>query len=236
MQRLNPKSASWEIYSGLRARAPLVARADGRGFKKVLEACKKPYDIDFARVMAKAASGFFRDSGLSPALAFTFSDEISFVFLEAPFAGRVEKIDSLIAGFLSAAVSLDLARPVSMDCRTIPLCLEEIGVYLAERQDETWRNHVFSYGFYMLLEEGLSTTLAMERLRGMKEHEIHELVFQKGINLARTPAWERRGVMIRRKGGQVVQDWDLPLFSSTEGKALLEEIIKTARIGSKAGP
>ena len=236
MQRLNPKSASWEIYSNLRARAPLVARADGRGFKKVLETRKKPYDIDFARLMADAAASFFRDSGLTPALAFTFSDEISLVFLEAPFAGRVEKIDSLIAGFLSSAVSLDLARPVSMDCRTIPLCEDEIGVYLAERQDETWRNHLFSYGFYMLVEEGLSKTQTMERLRGMKEQEIHELVYQKGVNLARTPAWERRGVMIRRKGGQVVQDWELPLFASKEGKALLEEIIKTARIGSKAGP
>ena len=96
----------------------------------------------------------------------------------------MEKIDSLIAGFLSSAVSLDLARPVSMDCRTIPLCKDEIEVYLAERQDETWRNHLFSYGFYMLVEEGLSKTEAMERLRGMKEPEIHEVVYQKGINLA----------------------------------------------------
>jgi tRNA(His) guanylyltransferase len=233
MQRLNPKSANWEIYSNLRARAPLVARADGRGFKKVLETSKKPYDIDFARVMAEASSCFFRESGLMPALAFTFSDEVSLVFLEAPFVGRVEKIDSLIAGFLSSVISLDLARPVSMDCRTVPLCQDEIGVYLAERQDETWRNHVFSYGFYMLVEEGLSKTEAMERLRGMKEHEIHELVHQKEINLARTPAWERRGVMICRKGGQVVQDWDLPLFSSKEGKDLLAEIIKEAGEGSK---
>lgn len=233
MQRLNPKSASWEIYSNLRARAPLVARADGRGFKKVLETSKKPYDIDFARVMAKASACFFRESGLMPALAFTFSDEVSLVFLEAPFAGRVEKIDSLIAGFLSSVISLDLARHVSMDCRTIPLCQDEIGVYLAERQDETWRNHIFSYGFYMLVEEGLSKTEAMERLRGMKEHEIHELVHQKGINLARTPAWERRGVMIRRKSGLMVQDWELPLFSSKEGKDLLAEIIKEAGKGSK---
>jgi len=233
MQRLNPKSASWEIYSNLRARAPLVARADGRGFKKVLETSKKPYDIDFARVMAEACAGFFRESGLMPALAFTFSDEISLVFLEAPFAGRVEKIDSLIAGFLSGIISLDLARPVSMDCRTIPLCQDEIGVYLAERQDETWRNHVFSYGFYMLVEEGLSKTLAMEKLRGMKEGDIHELVHQKGINLARTPAWERRGVMVRRKGEAVVQEWELPLFSSKEGTDLLEEMTKEAREGSK---
>ncbi len=232
MQRLNPKSASWEIYSSLRARAPLVARADGRGFKKILESYKKPYDIGFARMMANAAESLFQDSGLMPVLAFTFSDEINLVFLTAPFGGRVEKIDSLIAGFLSAALSLHMARPVSMDCRTIPLCEAEIGEYLVERQDETWRNHVFSYGFYMLLAEGLNQGQAMERLRGLREHEIHELVFQKGINLAKTPAWERRGIMIYhkdRKGGPVVQDWELPLFSSCEGEALLAEIIDAAR-------
>ena len=122
-----------------------------------------------------------------------------------------------------------------MDCRTIPLCRAEILESLAERQDETWRNHIFSYGFYILVEEGLSNSDAMEQLRGMKENEIHELVFQKGVNLARTPTWERRGVMVRRKGGTVVQDWDLPLFSSIEGKALLEEMIRAARTGSKVG-
>ena len=217
----------------MRARAPLVARADGRGFKKVLEDSKKPYDIDFARSMVDAVESIFLDFGPAPALAFTFSDEISFVFLDAPFAGRVEKIDSLVAGFLSAALSLDLGRPVSMDCRTIPLCQAEICEYLAERQDETWRNHIFSYGFYMLLEEGLNGTQAMEKLRGLREHEIHELVFQRGINLAKTAAWERRGVMVYRKDGLVTVDWEIPLFSSKEGKALLAEIIGLAKAGSK---
>jgi tRNA(His) guanylyltransferase len=233
MQRIRAKSASWEIYSSLCARAPMVVRADGRGFKKVLEVSKKPYDIDFARAMADAAAVIFHDSGLMPVLAFTFSDEVSLVFLEAPFAGRVEKIDSLIAGSLSASLSLQLARPVSLDCRTIPLCQAEIIDYLIERQEETWRNHVFSYGFYMLLQDGLSNARAMERLHGLREHEIHELVFQRGINLARTPAWERRGIMIYRKGGQLAADWDIPLFSSKEGVALLAEIIGPLRAGSK---
>ncbi|MCX6677684.1 MAG: tRNA 5'-guanylyltransferase [Methanothrix sp.] len=233
MQRISTKSTSWEIYSGLCARAPLVARADGRGFKKVLEGCKKPYDIDFARSMAGAVESFFLDFGPTPVLAFAFSDEISLVFLEAPFAGRVEKIDSLIAGFLSAALSLNLRRPVSMDCRTIPLCRAEICSYLAERQDETWRNHVFSYGFCMLREEGLNQTQAMEKLRGLSEPEIHELVFQMGINLAKTPIWERRGIMVYRKSGRVAVDWEIPLISSKEGKALLAEIIESAKAGSK---
>ena len=156
MQRISERSGSREIFSGLYAPPPLAARADGRGFKKLLQGKRKPYDIDFARSMVRATEGIFSDSGLAPAFAFTFSDEVSLVFLEAPFAGRLEKIDSLIAGSLSASLSLQLARPVSLDCRTIPLCQAEIVDYLIERQEETWRNHVFSYGFYMLLQEGLS--------------------------------------------------------------------------------
>jgi tRNA(His) 5'-end guanylyltransferase len=80
----------------------------------------------------------------------------------------------------------------------------------------------------MLVVDGLTASEAMEELRGMREQEIHELVYQRGINLAKTPAWERRGVMIFRKGGQLVQNWELPLFSSLEGKALLAEIIEGA--------
>jgi tRNA(His) 5'-end guanylyltransferase len=233
MQRQSIKTASWEIYSNLRARAPLVVRADGRGFKTILESCKKPYDLDFARSMTGAAARLFSDSGLTPALAFTFSDEISLLFLEAPFAGRVEKIDSVTASFLSAALSLNLGRLVSMDCRVIPLCEAEVAEYLSERQDETWRNHVFSYGFYMLVEEGLTTSKAMEQMRGMKEPEIHELVFSRGINLAKTPTWERRGAMVYRKGGQVVQDWELPPLRSEEGQRLLAQIVERAKAGSR---
>ncbi|MGB4086752.1 tRNA(His) guanylyltransferase Thg1 family protein [Methanothrix sp.] len=231
MQRLRQKSASWEIYSGLRARPPLVARADGRGFKNILAGCKKPYDAGFAGFMASSASSLFEDSGICPVLAFTFSDEINLAFLTAPFGGRIEKIDSLVASFLSAALSLQMGKPVSMDCRTIPLCRAEIREYLIERQNEAWRNHVFSYGFYMLQEEGLDPSQAMERMRGMREPEIHEMLFQRGTNLAKTPSWERRGIMIYRDEGRVLQDWQLPLFSSEEGEELLARLFRCAENG-----
>jgi tRNA(His) 5'-end guanylyltransferase len=225
MQRLSAKTAEWEIYSQLKARSPIVVRADGRGFKKVLEDCKKPYDVNFARCMVRAAERLFLDSGIAPNLAFTFSDEISMVFQQAPFAGRVEKVDSVIAGFLSASLSLDLGRMVCMDCRIIALCEDEIIDYLTERQDETWRNHVFSYGFYMLIKEGLTAFAAMERLRGMKESEIHELVFQKGTNLAKTPVWEKRGILVYRKDERIVQDWEPKLFREEDGQKLLRSIL-----------
>ena len=225
MRRKNKRIASWEIFSGIKVRAPLIIRADGRGFKKILERRQKPYDQDFARSMAKAASSLFLDSGLSPILAFTFSDEINMLFLEAPFAGRVEKIDSVVAGFLSSVLSLSLQQVVCMDCRVIPICQSEIIDYLKERQDESWRNHVFSYGFYMLREEGQTPIQAMEQLRGMREHEIHELVFQKGINLAKTATWERRGILVYRYAGRLIEDWELPLFKSEEGSELIYRLI-----------
>jgi tRNA(His) guanylyltransferase len=230
MQRTKGRTASWEIYSGMAARGTLLVRADGRGFKKVLQECQKPYDLSFAQSMVGAITGLFRESGLAPILAFTFSDEVSLLFSDIPFSGRVEKIDSVVSGFLSGALSLKLGRVVSFDCRVIPTCPGEIGIYLEDRQDETWRNHVFSYGFYSLICDGKSPGEAMNDLRGLKETEIHEMLFKRGINLARTPAWERRGVLIYRRDKEIILDWEIPLFTSKEGKNLLEEILKLENV------
>ena len=215
-----------EIYAQLRVRPPFIVRADGRGFSKLLEGAKKPYDLGFASSMAKAARAFFEESGLRSDLAFTFSDEINLLFTESPFNGRIEKLDSVIAGFLSGALSLSFGRIVSMDARVVPLCPGEIFEYLAARQDETWRNHVFSYGFYGLIEDGLYPNQAMKRMRGMKEPDIHEMLFQRGINLAKNPAWQRRGILIYRDEMGIAEVWEPPLFRSKEGKKLLWEIIE----------
>jgi tRNA(His) guanylyltransferase len=249
------RADSGEVYADLRVRAPLVVRADGRGFGTLLREAKKPYDLDFARAMAGAARKFVEESGLAPALAFTFSDEINLLFPEAPFNGRLEKIDSVVAGSLSGLLSLSLKRAVAMDARSIPLCPGEINEYFAERQDEAWRNHVFSSGFYALIDDGLAPDQAMGRLRGMKEAEIHEMLFRRGTNLAKSPAWQRRGILIRRekeaeagesgeemtgkekgrgrgkdekrrKRWRIVEDWEPPLFRSEEGRSLLEGTIR----------
>lgn len=245
---------SREVYAGLRVRAPLVVRADGRGFGKLLAKAEKPYDLGFAKAMAKAARMFVEESGLAPSLAFTFSDEINLLFPVAPFNGRLEKIDSVVAGSLSGHLSLNLGKAVAMDARSIPLCPGEVNEYFARRQDEAWRNHVFSCGFYALIDDGLAHDQAMGRLRGMKEADIHEMLFCRGTNLAKSPAWQRRGILIRREGPakdenekaeegeggeervgrvtmrsrrkKIVEDWEPPLFRSEEGRSLLDETIR----------
>ena len=234
-----------EIYSHLRVFPPFAVRIDGRSFRRTLEGLQKPYDERFAHAMADSIELFFKESGLNPLFAFTFSDEISFFFYEIPYNNRVEKIDSIIPGFVSSALTirLELEKPVSFDSRIILLGKEDIYQYLLWRQAETWRNHVSSYGYYTLLKSGFNENEAAIRLKNMKANDIHELVFQNGINLAETPVWQRCGILVYRetqvKTGynpikqkevktqrkKIKQDWNTPIFKTWEGRKLLMKLI-----------
>ncbi len=238
-----------EIYAGIRATTPLIVRADGRNFKRVLfdNKFQKPYDERFARGIVRATEQFFVSSGFDPLLAYIFSDEVSLYFKHVPFKGRIEKLDSIIASFLASAltITLDFKDAIAFDARVIPVCGdEEVIAYLAQRQAEAWRNHINAYGYYGLIESGMDTREAEKRLRGMKAEDVHELLFRIGINLNDTPGWQRRGIMVVRQGYEkrgynprrasgvtttryrVEQLWDLPLFNTEEGESLLRRCLR----------
>lgn len=236
-----------EVYSGLRVYPPFAVRIDGRRFRRALASLdfEKPYDERFARSMADSTELFFNESGLNPLFAFLFSDEINIFFSEIPFNERIEKIESIIPSFISSALTINLnpEKPLAFDSRIITLGKEDIHDYLLWRQAETWRNHVSSYGFYTLLENGMSEHEAATYLKNKKASQIHELVFRHGINLAVTPAWQRCGILVYReryvKTGynpvkktnvettrtKVVQDWAPPIFKSEEGRKLIEKLV-----------
>jgi len=105
-----------EVYADLRVRAPLVVRADGRGFGALLRKAKKPYDPNFAKAMARAARTFVEESGLAPAIAFTFSDEIKSGIREVISALKTKGIERTVmlsgdrqakAGLVSQSLGLD---------------------------------------------------------------------------------------------------------------------------------
>lgn len=236
-----------EIYSDLRCAPPIIIRIDGRNFKKTLDeiGCEKPYDRMLASAMAGSLELFFTKSGLNPVFAYTFSDEASIIFADIPFNGRVEKLDSIIPSFLSSAftILMGIDIPISFDSRIIPLQPDQIAPYLEWRQAEAWRNCVFSYGFYSLVSEGMTEKQAFNELYGKKSSSIHELLFKRGINIAKVPAWQRRGVAVHREEytiegfnpfrqentlstrKRVVQQWELPLFSTDEGSDYLKRYI-----------
>ncbi|HQJ87064.1 MAG TPA: tRNA(His) guanylyltransferase Thg1 family protein [Methanoregulaceae archaeon] len=236
-----------ELFSTLTALPPLFIRLDGRAFHRLARvlSLSRPFDDRFGEAMARVARRLVADSGLSPVFAYTFSDECSLFFTRLPFDGRVEKLDSVLSGYASSALTLELglAEPVAFDARVVFVDPVSARDYLVARQSEAWRNHVNAYAQAVLLSEGLSPRQVAARLRGVAAPAIHDLVFERGVNLAGTPAWQRRGTMIYRKEVRVtgrdprtgttsvavrsraVIDRDLPLFSSDEGRAFLAGLI-----------
>ncbi len=236
-----------EIYAGLRTLAPFFVRVDGRNFRHALSLLKReqPYDLAFAESMGAASEALVRRSGLPVQLVFTFADEANALFREAPFDGRIEKLDSVVASFFASAVTLNLPSgvPLAFDARIIPVSAMDIPIYLESRQNETWRNHVHAYGYYYLRQNGQTGREAHATLLGMTSSEMHELMFSHGVNLAKTPAWQRRGILVHKQSyekegldritgrpsttrrSRVVQNWDLPIFKSPEGREMLFGLI-----------
>lgn len=236
-----------EVYRGLRVLPPFIIRADGRSFHGVAEKSgfKKPFDDHFSRLMAETAADAILHSGLPATAAYTFSDEISIYFKTAPFDGRVEKINSVVASFLASSLTIRLnpRSPVSFDCRIIPAGPADAVVYLTGRQHEAWRNHMNAWCQYLLIAGGLTPGGAAEKLHNVRSSRLHDLAHAHGINLSRTPSWQRRGIMVYRepygkdginlKTGEKVRvtrnrmviDRDLPLFYREEGKVFLEKIL-----------
>jgi len=235
-----------EIFRNLTIFAPFIVRLDGRAFHRLTKdmGMQKPYDERFCRAMTQVCGALIEDSGLEPAFAYTFSDEISLCFLQAPFRGRVEKIDSVCAGFAASALTLALGvtSPLSFDARIIPVDEAAACVYFDLRQREAWRNHINAYCQQALIEEGMTASQAAKELKGMKASAMHNFMHARGVNLAKTPSWQRRGVIVRRvpvmkKGfnpvsGEQVEamrrvvraETGLPLFSTPEGVAYIRSL------------
>ena len=236
-----------EIFSSITTIPPVFLRLDGRAFHHLTESLglQKPFDDFFNKAMVAVCTSLVSDSGLSPDFAFTFSDEISLYLTRLPFSGRVEKIDSVAASFASSALTMMLGSvtPLSFDCRVVQATPEFAVEYLVNRQGEAWRNHINAYCQHALISGGMSGREAANQLKGTLAKEMHEMMFARGVNLAETPAWQRRGVLVHkeicRKEGfnpvteetvvvdrsEVVANRDLPLFSSDEGKEFLRKLI-----------
>ena len=196
-----------EIFSSLKVPcgSHIIIRIDGRKFSKLSNDLKfeKPYDDQFRDIMVETCKDFFKE--FSPSFIYTFSDEINILLSEIPFAGRIEKLDSVFASFITGSFSKNIIKlnksiekPISFDSRVIPLSKEGVIAYFKERQDEAWRNCSNGYAYWTLRRE-YKKKEAMEILDKQKSSAIHDLLFERGINLAELPSWQRRGIGIYKK-------------------------------------
>ena len=226
----------YEVYSSLKVpkNSRIIVRLDGRSFHKLAEDLNlvKPYDEDFYKVLCEVCKDLF--SEFSASFAYAFSDEISLLLDSIPFEGRVEKINSVIASFAASSFVLhynaQFKKPPSFDSRIIPVSDDDVVRYFKWRQDESWRNCVNSHGI-SYLKSKYSNSQANDKIKGMKLNEIHEFLFQNGINLNDIETYKKRGIGVYRKNKKVTgfnkkdnvnqtsqrsyvyTDWELPIFN-----------------------
>ena len=221
----------------------IIVRLDGRSFHKLAKDLNliKPYDENFYQVMSKVCNELFKE--FSPVFVYTFSDEISLLLERIPFDGRIEKINSVIASFTASSFVLhydaDFKKPPSFDSRIIPISDEDVLKYFKWRQDESWKNCIASYGI-SFLKSKYSNKIANDKINGLKSSEIHELLYQNGINLNDVETYKKRGIAVYRKNKKVVGfnkkenkeqvsyrtyayvDWEVPKFN----KEFFENLIR----------
>jgi tRNA(His) guanylyltransferase len=233
-----------EIFSNLKApcSSRLIVRMDGRNFSSLAFSLEleKPYDGTFVEIMADACRDFFKE--FAPGFIYTFSDEVNVLLDYVPFSGRVEKINSVFASFLSSTFTrlllkskfssnLQDIKPISFDSRVIPLDNPGLVEYFKGRQDEAWRNCLNGYAYWTLRRKhGKEETVQI--LDKREKQGLHELLHQNQINITDVPSWQRRGVAIYREKTEIegynpiknkkvtserfkpYLDYDLPIFSS----------------------
>jgi tRNA(His) guanylyltransferase len=236
-----------EIFSNLRTIPPIFVRLDGRAFHRLTRTlgCEKPYDARFCRAMCGVCRRIMESSGMTPSFAYTFSDEVSLFFPHLPFDGRVEKIDSVCASYAASSLVIELGctQPVAFDARVIPASDDYAVEYLVSRQKEAWRNHLNAYAQDALIREGSTPRAAAAALKDLPSRELHEMMFARGVNLSKTPAWQRRGILVFKESvikegynprshetvaveRRVVRvEKDPPLFSTPEGAALIRSLL-----------
>ena len=198
----------YEIFSELRVpkNSNIIVRLDGRSFHTLARDLnlEKPYDEDFYRAMVEVCKDLFIE--FSPSFIYTFSDEISILLNDIPFNGRVEKINSVVAGFTSSSFLMhfdnEFRKPPAFDSRIIPIAGEDISDYFKWRQDEAWRNCVNGYASHFLKTK-YPNNVVNDKLNGLKSSDIHELLFQNGINLNDVETWKKRGIGIYKKNKKV---------------------------------
>jgi tRNA(His) 5'-end guanylyltransferase len=88
-------------------------------------------------------------------------------------------------------------KPVSFDCRLI-LTSNHIKDYFKWRQDEAWRNCLNSYA-QSVLNRTHTNKETSEILYKLKKSDIHDLLYENGINISHVPTWHKRGVCLYKK-------------------------------------
>lgn len=178
----------------------MVARIDGRSFTRLTKDVHKfeaPFDVRFRDHMVATVEHLMLNTGFRIVYGYTQSDEISLLFHrdEQLFERKERKYNSVLASEAAAVFSLRLGAVASFDCRICQLPRTDLVIdYFRWRHEDAHRNALSAHCYWTLRRDGCAIARATSQLLGMDVSAKNELLFQHGINFAKLPAWQRRGV------------------------------------------
>jgi tRNA(His) 5'-end guanylyltransferase len=184
-------------------RLPILARIDGKRFSKFTQGLKRPYDERLSRLMVATAQHLIAES--AAVCGYTQSDEISLLFYEDDLKAqvfldrRIQKLTSILASMTTGFFNAHLGRAIPekadavalFDCRVwaVPTKDEAANMFLWRELDATKNSVSMAARVYQSSAE----------LHGKNNAEMHELLFQNGVNWNDYPPFFKRGTFILRR-------------------------------------
>ncbi|QJW93668.1 tRNA(His) guanylyltransferase Thg1 family protein [Frigoriglobus tundricola] len=183
---------------------PVLARLDGRAFHSFVRGLARPFDPRLSRLMIDTATVLVRETNAT--IGYTQSDEITLAWVadgfesQILFDGRTQKLTSVLAALgtahfhrrLPAFLPPEYADRVPVfDCRVwnVPTLDEAANAFLWRELDAT-KNSVAM---------AARACYAHSAVHGKNRAELHELLWQKGVNWNDYPPFFKRGTYIRTR-------------------------------------
>jgi len=181
---------------------PIMARLDGRAFSTFTRGMRRPYDEAMSQCMIETTKALVKEFHCT--LGYTQSDEITLYFQNddpfalMPFDGRKHKMISHLAAeatgaFIEALIEHmpdRVKRKPRFDCRVwnLPNVTEVYNCFLWREKDATKNS----------LSMAAQSEYSHKELHKKGHDDMHEMLFQKGINWNDYPAFFKRGTYVRR--------------------------------------
>lgn len=180
----------------------IVARLDGRGFSKFTKKMNQPYDIRLSKTMRDVTEALMEE--FKADVGYTQSDEISLVWRPKDnpesqfiFDGKIQKINSVLAGFCSSAFVMKYYenfgrmpdRIPGFDCRIIDMTHNNADRMLIWRRMDARRNAIQMVG---------RTHFSHDELHKKPAYEILDMLYSIGINFMDFPEFFKYGTTYTR--------------------------------------
>lgn len=184
---------------------PVMMRLDGKAFHSYTKGLQRPYDENLSKLMVETTRFLVEETHAK--IAYTQSDEISLVLYAdpsnlrsiLPFNGKYQKLVSVLASMATA--KFNALVPLYLQQKKDDLAFFDCRVWQVPSQEEAancflWREFDCNKNSISMAAQHY---YSHKELHGKHSSEMHQMLFEKGINWNDYPDFFKRGTYLQRK-------------------------------------